>query len=187
VELKTFIVAGTPGAGKTTVLSKVRFEKIGKITHVNMGNEMLKHASIGDRDMLRYLSTEKQKELRAKAIEELSRNKGVLVIDTHLSVKHGSTYLPGFSTKELKKLNVKGIFYIDADAKEIMKRRKKDKSRKREMESEDEINMQREVNLALLAVAATELNIPIYMLRNIEGKADEVAEEMKNLLKGAVK
>ncbi|MGC8888468.1 MAG: AAA family ATPase [Candidatus Micrarchaeia archaeon] len=182
--LSSFIVAGTPGAGKTTVLSKVKMRNI-KI--VNFGDEMLKHANVQDRDKMRYLPAEKQNEISRKVVDALSRRKGTLVIDTHLSIKQGPMYLPGFSLKELKKLNVKGLLYIDADSKEIIKRREKDKTRKREVEDEAELNMQRSINLAIMASASAELDIPIYIFKNREGRADDVAKEVENTIKGLIK
>lgn len=176
--LKSFIVAGTPGAGKTTLLSRLKEAKL-NVKIVNMGSEMLKYATLSDRDKLRYMGIEEQKKLRGKAINELSKEHGTILIDTHLSVKQGNTYLPGFSIKELKKLNVKGFLYIDATAEEIIKRRGRDKSRKREKESKEEIDTQRSINLGIMSAAAAELNIPIYIFRNEEGKVEQASKELE--------
>ncbi|MFP3279025.1 MAG: AAA family ATPase [Candidatus Micrarchaeota archaeon] len=178
-KIRSFIIAGTPGAGKSTLLSKVKL-KNAKL--VNMGSEILKYAKSSDRDKLRYLSFEEQKELRARAIRGLIRKGGNVIIDTHLTVEQNGRFLPGFSISELKKLNTKALIYIDASAKEIIARREKDKSRKRENESEEEINTQRSLNIAFMASAASELNIPILIFRNSEGMADEVAGELEKAL-----
>ena len=178
-KIRTLIIAGTPGAGKSTLLSKV---KLKKAKLVNMGSEMLKYAKLSDRDKLRYLSFDEQKKLRARAIENIRKKGGNVIIDTHLSVEQNGRFLPGFSINELKELNTKAFIYIDASAKEIMARRKKDKSRKREDESEEEINMHRSLNIAFMASAASELNIPILIFRNSDGMVDEVAGELERSL-----
>jgi len=183
-KIKSFIIAGTPGAGKTTLLSKVKL-KNAKL--VNMGSEMLKYTGLSDRDKLRYLSFDEQKELREKAIRGLIRKGGNIIIDTHLSVEQNGRFLPGFSINELNELNTKAFIYIDASAKEIIARRKKDKSRKRENESEEEINMHRSLNISFMASAASELNIPILIFRNSEGMADEVAGELERSLNELIK
>ena len=183
-KVKSFIIAGTPGAGKTTLLSKVKL-KNAKL--FNMGSEMLKYAGLSDRDKLRYLSFDEQKKLRARAIRDLRRKGGNIIIDTHLSVEQKGRFLPGFSLNELKELNTKAFIYIDASAKEIIARRKKDKSRKREKESEEEINMQRLLNIAFIASAASELNIPILIFRNSDGMVDEVAGELERSLNELMK
>ena len=183
-KIRTLIIAGTPGAGKSTLLSKV---KLKKAKLVNMGSEMLKYTKLSDRDKLRYLSFDEQKKLRARAIENIRKKGGNIIIDTHLSVEHNGRFLPGFSINELKELNTKALIYIDASAKEIIARRKKDKSRKRENESEEEINMHRSLNISFMASAASELNIPILIFRNSEGMADEVAGELERSLNELIK
>jgi len=183
-KVKSFIIAGTPGAGKSTLLSKV---KLKKAKLVNMGSEMLKYTKLSDRDKLRYLSFDEQKKLRARAVENIRKKGGNIIIDTHLSVEQNGRFLPGFSINELKELNTKAFIYIDASAKEIMARRKKDKSRKREDESEEEINMHRSLNIAFMASAASELNIPILLFRNSDGMADEVAAELEKSLNELMK
>ncbi|MGC8662242.1 MAG: AAA family ATPase [Candidatus Micrarchaeia archaeon] len=181
----SFIIAGTPGAGKTTVLAGAKLDEKGAKL-INMGSEMLRHSKLQDRDKLRRLDAREQKRLRAKVINSLAKEKGLFVIDTHLSIKQGNIYLPGFSRDELHKLNVKSIIYIDANAKEILKRRLKDKSRSREQESEEEIEEQKSINLAMLSVAATELNIPVYIFNNKEGKAKEISKDIEKLFEEAV-
>ncbi|MGC8710211.1 MAG: AAA family ATPase [Candidatus Micrarchaeia archaeon] len=177
----TLVVVGTPGAGKTTVLSKLKLAK--DIEVIGMGTEMLKFAKgILNRDKLRYLSIEEQKNLRKKVINSISRKRGIVILDTHLSIKNGNQYLPGFSISELKTLNVKGILYIDASPSEILKRRANDKTREREQDSQEEIIEQKDVNLGIISASAIALNIPFYIFQNSKGKSSEVADEIAKVI-----
>jgi len=180
VALKTIVVAGTPGAGKSTVLSKV---SIPKVKIVNLGDLMLKYTKLSDRDSLRSLPIKEQIKTRYKAINDLSKKSGIFVVDTHLTVKKNAQYLPGFSTNELKKLGLLGIIYIDAKSEDIIRRRQKDKTRKREQESEDEISMQRLANLSIMAAISTELNVPFFIVSNNEGELEKAAEEASHIIK----
>ncbi|MCD6331212.1 MAG: adenylate kinase, partial [Thermoplasmata archaeon] len=134
------IIAGIPGAGKTTVLNEV-IKKTG-IEVINYGDVMFgmaKKEGIKDRDEMRKLPYEKQRELQRKAAEEIAK-KDNIIIDTHCTIKTPYGYLPGLPHDVLQILKPERIILIEADVEEILQRRKKDEEiRQRDKESKEEM------------------------------------------------
>ena len=80
------IVMGLPGAGKTTVLKGVKSEhKILNYGDIMFEIEKEKYG-IKDRDEMRKLPVEKQKEVQKLVSEKLSKETGKVILDTHCSV-----------------------------------------------------------------------------------------------------
>ncbi len=181
---KFIITTGTPGSGKSTILSK-----LDNINKISLADEMLRGAQnmaniTGDRDKLHGLSDDEITAIRAEALKRIGGTSENAMIDTHASVKKGTRYVPGITTEGLGTLNKVGaILYIDATAQEIMARRKNDKTRVREDETVGEIEEQRIVNISLIAAFAFSLNVPVYIVHNQEGKAEEAVNEVKRIVK----
>jgi adenylate kinase len=179
------LVAGSPGAGKTTVLKGVAGSFESKI--VNMGSMMLevgqKLGYVTDRDQLRFLGLKKFNEVRNKALDEIEKMSGNIIIDTHASVGENGRYLPGFPVSFLDKLgHVKGVIYIDATTTDIMQHRKHDGSRKRESDDEPTIDAQRLINISMLSFASAYLNVPFYVVINRHNDLERTVEEIKKRL-----
>ncbi|MEM4311424.1 MAG: adenylate kinase [Nitrososphaerales archaeon] len=184
VEAKRVLVVGIAGVGKTTVLNRVKEilkEKDLKVESLTYGTLMLEEAErlhkVKDRDELRKLKLQEQRELQISAAKKISKaNSDIVLIDTHLLIKSGNIYLPGLPFDVIKKLKPKLIILIEAPAKEILKRRKKDSSRKRETLSkraiEEELKMERE----LLGTCATLAGAPMLRVMNRENEVDKAAK-----------
>ncbi len=177
------IVTGTPGAGKTSIVEKI-IQNGGNYTVVSAGTEMLnvakKEGLVQDRDELRKLSAADIKRLRLAAFKNINEMAGNIIIDTHASVKSGARYVLGFTIEELDALkNLSAFVYIDATAHEILLRRATDNSRNRDIETMDEIDQQREINISLISAYAAHKSVPIYMIRNEQGKLDDAIEKAK--------
>ena len=143
-----------------------------------MGTMMLevgqKLGYVTDRDQIRFLDLKKFNEVRNKALDEIEEMSGNIIIDTHASVGENGRYLPGFPVHFLDKLgHVKGLIYIDATTKDIMARRKADKTRKREDDDEPTIDAQRLINISMLSFASAYLNVPLYVVINRHGRPGE--------------
>ncbi|MEM1599588.1 MAG: adenylate kinase [Sulfolobaceae archaeon] len=142
--MKLGIVTGIPGVGKTTVLSKVsEILQEKSIPHkiVNYGDYMLntaiKNGYVNNRDEIRKLSVDKQKELQAlaarKIVEDLSDlgKNGLGFVDTHAVIRTPSGYLPGLPKYVIEILSPNVIFLLESDPKIILDRQKRDNSRVR--------------------------------------------------------
>lgn len=181
---KIIVVGGTPGAGKSTIVHSLG----NGYRIINMGTEMLNAAKRKGhkikRDDIRYLSADEQIALRATVIKEINRMKGSSVIDTHLSVRNkNNMYLPGITAKNVRGLkNLAAIIYIDSTPEEIIERRRKDHTRKREEDAIDDIVEQREFNMSLMAVYSVIFSIPIYMVKNQEGRLEKTVKQVKSLI-----
>ncbi|MEM0122117.1 MAG: adenylate kinase [Saccharolobus sp.] len=142
--MKLGIVTGIPGVGKTTVLSKVSEilqEKSIPYKIVNYGDYMLntaiKNGYVNNRDEIRKLSVDKQKELQTlaarKIVEDLSDlgKNGLGFVDTHAVIRTPSGYLPGLPKYVIEVLSPNVIFLLESDPKIILDRQKRDNSRVR--------------------------------------------------------
>ena len=89
---------------------------------------------VNDRDEMRKLTIEQQKELQIKTAEKVAEMENVIV-DTHCTIKTPKGYMPGLPEWVLKKLNPTAIVVVEADPEEIYNRRAKDITRNRDPDS----------------------------------------------------
>jgi len=176
------LVAGSPGAGKTTVLNEIAGSFDSNI--VNMGSMMLEVGHrlgyVSDRDQMRFLSPKKFNEIRNRALDEIDKMTGNILIDTHASVGENGRFMPGFPKPVLNKLaHVKGLIYIDATTHDIMEHRKEDVSRKRENDDAPTIDAQRLINISMMSFASSYLNVPLYVVINRHGDLKKAVDEIK--------
>ncbi|MEM0200999.1 MAG: AAA family ATPase [Candidatus Micrarchaeaceae archaeon] len=176
------IITGTPGSGKSTIISKIKKYKI-----FNIGTEILKRVpdkSISRDELRNKLKYHEVLKIRKTVFDELEKVKGNAIIDTHTSVKSGNKYIPGFSKSDLSVMkDVKAIIYIDALAVDILLRRIGDKTRNREDETAEEIEEHRSVNLGLASYYAVYLGVPLYIIKNKQDRLDEIRKEIEKVLK----
>ena len=181
---KVVLVAGSPGAGKTSVLAGVTSDKYKK---VGMGTLMLEEAArLGyakDRDYLRFMDVDKLHELKLAALKRIAKMEGNIIIDTHASVEHNARYVPGITFKDIENLkDLSAIIYIDSFTEDIVARRSGDSTRKREDERLELIDIQRLINVSVLSTCASCLGIPIYVVLNMQDKLNDSINEMKSHL-----
>ncbi len=178
---KVVIAVGSPGAGKTSVLEAAN----GKYKVVNVGDIItglgISKGHIRNRDEIRYMPNDIFVKMKSLAFTKIAKMPGNLVLDTHASVEQHGRFIPGLPIKEIKKLNVVGLVYIDASTDSIIERRKRDKTRVREEEARTLIDTQRSVNIAVLSYYFSMLNVPLFIIDNREGK---ISESRRSFLKG---
>ena len=185
--LKLIVMTGIPGSGSTTVLKKT-LKKINYL-HLNYGDMMIKIARdkkvAEDRDNLRKLSPEIQKEIQkdaAKAIKKQSESDNVIV-DTHCSIKTPSGFLPGLPKWVLEELDPDAFILVEADPDEILIRRISDETRTRDMERVNEIAMHQEMNRAAAMSYATITGATVQILENHDNQLDVIVSKMLETLK----
>ena len=95
--MKVVVIAGIPGSGSTTVLSKV-LEELDYL-HVNYGDVMLEIAKddglVDNRDDLRKLSPDIQKEVQKNAAQSIrdKSEQSNIIVDTHCTINTPSGFL----------------------------------------------------------------------------------------------
>jgi adenylate kinase len=193
---KIGVVTGIPGVGKTTVLNKVKeiLDSRGienKI--VNYGDYMLHTALqmnlVKNRDEIRKLPIEKQKELQTEAARRISRDaaamgeKGLLFVDTHAVIRTPSGYLPGLPKHVVEALLPNVIFLVEADPKEILNRQSRDVGRMRSDYSSLEV-IQEVMDFARYAATASAVLVGATVKRvvNVEGNPSVAANEIINAM-----
>lgn len=170
---------GLPGAGKTTVLKGLKTDY--KI--LNYGDLMFEiekeKYGIKDRDEMRRLPIEKQKEVQQLVAAKLATEHGKLILDTHCSVSTPKGYYPGLPFEFLKGLKVEAVVYVTADVKEIERRRSEDPTRKRDI---DNIALHDQINLSYLAAYSAFTGAPSVIIYNERGKVEEASAKLQAIL-----
>ncbi|MEM0154939.1 MAG: AAA family ATPase, partial [Methanothrix sp.] len=136
------------------------------------------------RDKLRYLHTEKIRELRKLAFRRIAKMKGTIIVDTHATVEKGNKFIFGLPINDLQYMgSISGIIYVDASPDELIKRRLADTVRKRENDDEEVLNLQRHLNLSVVTLYGSTYDIPVYILHNKEGRLEDAKADFKSFIK----
>ncbi len=178
------IVMGVPGAGKTTVLQGLK----GNMRVINYGTLMFEVASekygIKHRDEIRKLPVDKQRLVQKEVAEKLSREKGMVVLDTHCSVKTPKGYLPGLPFDLLAKLDVDALVLVTAMPEDIFKRRQNDPTRVRGDDATLESLKEHDaMNKTFLAVYAAHRGCPAKIIYNMEGESEKASAELHKIIR----
>lgn len=183
------VVVGIPGVGKTTLVEKIASAlKNSKLVTFGtvMFEEGLRLRWIKHRDELRKMPVEKQRRLQRIAARRISNMKDKLIIvDTHLFIRTPEGFWPGLPYDIAKVLKPTHLILVEASSNEIMGRRARDKSRYRDevtiRDLEDELSLARNFLAALSSLTGA----PMLIVKNEEGKADEVASKIASILEAA--
>jgi adenylate kinase len=185
--MKVVVIAGIPGSGSTTVLSKA-LEELDYL-HVNYGDVMLEIAKgdglVDNRDDLRKLSPDIQKEVQenaAQSIREKSEQSNIIV-DTHCTINTPSGFLPGLPKWVLDQLKPDMFVLLEADGDEILKRRLSDTTRNRDSERLKDIELHQEMNRAASMAYAVLTGATVKIIENHDNKVDDAVDEMVKTLK----
>jgi len=188
---KLIIVAGVPGAGKSTVLLEAwkQVEKELNYSIVSFGTEMLnlckESGLVSDRDEMRNLSADAQEEMQWRTTKRIVERPENILLDTHCTIKTGSgSYLPGFTPRMLERMSPKAIILVDAHEAEIRGRRRLDKSRPlRTIESNDDILEHKVINRAYAAAFSTRSCCLLRIIQNNTGEFERAVEEFVSTLR----
>jgi adenylate kinase len=178
------VVTGIPGVGKTTVMQKAAEGM--DIQFVTFGTIMIDIAKklglVKDRDEMRKLSLDQQKELQIKTAEKVGRMKNV-ILDTHCTVKTPKGYMPGLPEWVLKKLKPSAIVIVEADPQEIYNRRAKDATRSRDPDSVEKIAEHQMMNRAAAMSYATLTGATVKIVFNHDDALDAAVKEAEPVLR----
>jgi adenylate kinase len=174
------VVTGIPGVGKTTVMKRAA-EGI-DIEFVTFGTVMIDIAKeqglVKDRDEMRKLTVNQQKDLQIKTAEKVSKMKNVIV-DTHCTIKTPKGYMPGLPEWVVKKLNPDTILLIEASPEEIYNRRINDETRNRDPDSIEKINEHQQMNRAVAMAYSAITGATVKIINNHDNAIDEAIVEAK--------
>jgi len=182
-ESKKVIVVGIPGVGKTTLVAKIvelLKSKQKSVSVHSFGTVMFEEAQkngIKDRDELRKLTMEQQKNLQKIAAEKLSRlGDDLVIIDTHAFISTNAGFYPGLPNHVLQIIKPSNFISVSARPEEIYNRRMKDTTRNRDQVSLESIKKELSVQEAMLSSCSVLSGSPMKTILNAEGKVDEAAQ-----------
>ena len=185
VERKKVIIVGIPGVGKTSLVTKVveLIKQKNKTTSVHSYGtvmlELAKSFGVKDRDELRTLPVEKQKELQRLAAEKLaSLNYDVIFVDTHAFISTKAGFYPGLPNHVIQIIEPTNFIAITASPNEIHNRRIKDETRNRDTISIEEIKKELAVQDAMLSSCSVLSGSPMKVIFNHEGNIEEAANNV---------
>lgn len=188
-ERKKVIIVGIPGAGKSTVVTKmaeILKEKNKTVSVKSFGTVMLEQAKkegIHDRDELRKVPVESQHRLQMSAAKSIGEIKDdVVIIDTHAFISTNEGFYPGLPKHVLDQIRPTNFIAISARPEEIYNRRMKDKTRNRDLISIESIKKELAVQDAMLSSCSVMTGAPMKVVLNSEGKIDEAALSVINAI-----
>jgi adenylate kinase len=177
------VVTGIPGVGKTTVMQKAAEGM--DIKFVTFGTVMIDIAKekgiVQNRDEMRKLTLEQQKELQINTAEKVASMKNV-ILDTHCTVKTPKGYMPGLPEWVVKKLNPTAIVIVEADPEEIYNRRASDTTRTRDPDSKEKINEHQQLNRAAAMAYAALTGATVKIVFNHDNAIEDAVKEAAPVL-----
>ncbi|MFN3654515.1 MAG: adenylate kinase [Candidatus Nitrosotenuis sp.] len=188
-ESKKVIIVGIAGVGKTTLVSKIveilnqRKKSVSVHSFGTVMFEEAKKLGIMNRDELRKLTVDKQRDLQKMAAKKIAGfNDNVVIIDTHAFISTKEGFYPGLPYHVLKELKPANLITVSARPEEIYNRRMKDTTRDRDIISIDKIKKELAVQDAMLSSCAVLIGSPMKSVLNSEGKVEEAANEVINAI-----
>ncbi len=177
--MKTIVLVGVPGCGKSSILKEVE----ALVQVVNYGDQML---AVGareglNRDKLRKLPVLEQREIGIKAAKKImAEKKGTILIDTHALIRTDVGFCPGLPAEVLEILSPSALAWIECKPSLIIERRASDVSRKRDLESEEELRLHQELVRSYLAACSAATGA---ILCRIVNDSPSIAENAKPLIR----
>ena len=185
--MKLVVLTGIPGSGSTTLLNKALDEV--DYVHLNYGDIMteiaIKEKIVNDRDALRKLPAETQKEIQAKAAKEIKARseKDNVIVDTHCTINTPAGFLPGLPIWVLEELQPDQFILIEANPDEIIYRRLNDDTRERDIQKVKEIELHQQMNRATSMAYATLTGATVKIVANHDNHLNSSVKKLVNVLK----
>ena len=177
------VVTGIPGVGKTTVMKKAAEGM--NIEFVTFGTVMVDIATetglVQNRDDMRKLTLEQQKNLQIKSAEKIA-SMGNVILDTHCTVKTPKGYMPGLPEWVIKKINPTAIVIVEADPEEIYNRRANDSTRNRDPDTKEQINEHQQINRSAAMAYAALSGSTVKIVFNHDNKLEDAVKQAAPVL-----
>jgi adenylate kinase len=177
------VVTGIPGVGKTTVMKNAAEGR--DIEFVTFGTVMseiaIETGLVQNRDEMRKLTLEQQKDLQIKSAEKIA-SMGNVILDTHCTIKTPKGYLPGLPEWVIKKLKPTAIVVVEADPEEIYNRRAGDKTRNRDPDTKEQIDEHQMINRAAAMVDAVLSGSTVKIVFNHDNAIDDAVRQASPVL-----
>jgi len=177
------VVTGIPGVGKTTVMKKaaegmdIEFVTFGTV----MSDIAIETGLVKDRDEMRKLTLEQQKDLQIKSAEKIA-NMGNLILDTHCTIKTPKGYMPGLPEWVVKRINPTAIVIVEADPAEIFNRRANDPTRNRDPDSKEQIDEHQMINRAAAMAYAALTGATVKIVFNHDNAIEDAVKQAAPVL-----
>ncbi len=185
--MKLVVLTGIPGSGSTTILNKA-LEEVDYV-HLNYGDIMtelaIEEELVDDRDALRKLPAETQKEIQAKAAKRIKEKseKDNIIVDTHCTINTPSGFLPGLPIWVLEQLQPDLFVMVEANPDEIIYRRLSDDTRSRDVERAKDIKLHQEMNRAASMAYATLTGATVKIIENHDNHLPQTISKLVDVLK----
>ena len=190
---RVVVVTGIPGTGKTTVCNELLELADGagrKVAVINFGTVMVELSEKCDkslhRDELRKSKLSFQSDLQTEAAKVISQRamntEGDVIVDTHMWIKTLEGYWPGLPLQVLKLLNPHMFVLVEAEPKDVLSRRFRDKTRRRDKVLEDEVAEEFLFSRFMAAACSVLTGASVKIVKNPSGKQVEAAKEVLRLL-----
>ena len=185
--MKLVVLTGIPGSGSTTILNEA-LEEVDYV-HLNYGDIMtelaIEEGLVDDRDALRKLPAEIQKEIQAKAAKRIKERseKDNVIVDTHCTINTPSGFLPGLPIWVLEQLQPDLFVMVEANPDEIIYRRLGDDTRSRDVERAKDIKLHQEMNRAASMAYATLTGATVKIIENHDNHLPQTISKLVDVLK----
>ena len=138
---------------------------------------------ISNRDEMRKLSVDKQKNFQIKAAQTIAKiNADVVLIDTHLFIKTNSGYMPGLPKDILDYLLPTNLVLVEAKPQDVLDRRLNDPNRTRDSATIDSIEFDNQIARSMLSSSSILTGASVFITINQEGKSQEAAKSIVDFL-----
>ncbi len=188
--MKTIVLVGIPGSGKSSILKEV-LRASPFVTVANYGDAMLEEAKAEGltRDMLRKMPISSQQEIGIRAAKQImqSKNTAITIIDTHALIKTEIGFCPGLPKEVLNVLSPKVLTWVECPPSLIIQRRTSDASRHRDHETEEEMTIHHELTRAYLAACCMETGALLCRIVNRDSAIEKNCQPFIRLIEQLAK